>query len=565
MTVGFKISHRLARAFLLIAAAAALSACAVRDTTQPGSSPSVHTIIVSPDTATIAVSGTLRLLVELRDSSGALVQNRLINWRSELANIASVSADGMVEGKDTGSTSIVATSEGHSASARVKVNPHGPPPPVPTGFFVSPTGTSTSTGTIDRPLDLPTALTNASGRIHPGDTVWLRGGTYHGNFRSQLTGTASKPIVVRQYPGERAIIDGGGVSTTPSTWAVYGQYSVFWGFEFTNSDPNRVLADTERRANVIANYANHTKYVNLVLHDGGVAFYNESPYYDVEIVGCVIYNVGYQRTDRGHSHAIYIRSNTGPVTARDNIMFSGFGYGVHVFTNPGEGELNNVRIEGNIAFNMGTLSTNSNSDNILFGGDAYSTGGVVKSNYTYESPGVTAKNVQVGYGATLNGSVQVLDNYFAGGGTVLDVGYWSSLTASNNQLMGTASLVTLNDASIQMSTFAGQMQASLPTATKVVLRANPYETGRANVAVYNWGQESSVSLDLSGIVPQGASYEIRNVQDLFGSPVVSGTYSGGSVTLPIRGVTPPVPVGFSSSRSPATGTTFNAYVVALRR
>jgi len=565
MTVGFKISHRLARAFLLIAAAAALSACAVRDTTQPGSSPSVHTIIVSPDTATIAVSGTLRLLVELRDSSGALVQNRLINWRSELANIASVSADGMVEGKDTGSTSIVATSEGHSASARVKVTPHGPPPPVPTGFFVSPTGTSTSTGTIDRPLDLPTALTNASGRIHPGDTVWLRGGTYHGNFRSQLTGTASKPIVVRQYPGERAIIDGGGVSTTPSTWAVYGQYSVFWGFEFTNSDPNRVLADTERRANVIANYANHTKYVNLVLHDGGVAFYNESPYYDVEIVGCVIYNVGYQRTDRGHSHAIYIRSNTGPVTARDNIMFSGFGYGVHVFTNPGEGELNNVRIEGNIAFNMGTLSTNSNSDNILFGGDAYSTGGVVKSNYTYESPGVTAKNVQVGYGATLNGSVQVLDNYFAGGGTVLDVGYWSSLTASNNQLMGTASLVTLNDASIQMSTFAGQMQASLPTATKVVLRANPYETGRANVAVYNWGQESSVSLDLSGIVPQGASYEIRNVQDLFGSPVVSGTYSGGSVTLPIRGVTPPVPVGFSSSRSPATGTTFNAYVVALRR
>ena len=565
MTVGFKISHRLARAFLLIATAADLSACAVRDTTQPGSPPSVHTIIVSPDSATIAISGTLHLLVELRDSSGALVENRLVSWRSELANIASVSADGMVEGKDSGSTSIVATSEGHSASARVKVNPHGPPSRVPTGFFISPTGTSTNTGTIDRPLDLPTALTNASGRIQPGDTVWLRGGTYHGNFQSHLTGTASKPIVVRQYPGERAIIDGAGVSTTPSTWAVFGQYSVFWGFELTNSDPNRVLADTEKRPNVLANYANHTKFVNLVVHDGGVAFYNESPYYDVEIVGCVIYNEGYQRTDRGHSHAIYIRSNTGPVTARDNIMFNGFGYGVHVFTNPGEGELNNVRIEGNIAFNSGTLSTNSNSDNILFGGDAYSTGGVVKSNYTYESPGVTAKNVQVGYGATLNGSVQVLDNYFAGGGTVLDVGYWSSLTASNNQLMGTATLVTVNDASIPMSTFAGQMQASLPTATKVVLRANPYEQGRANVAVYNWAQESSVSLDLSGIVPDGASYEIRNVQDLFGSPVVSGTYSGGSVILPIRGVTPPVPVGFSSSRAPATGTTFNAYVVAIRR
>src|SRR5213078_3276221 len=61
-----------------------------------------------------------------------------------------------------------------------------------------------------RPWNLATALSGGNGKVQPGDTVWLRGGTYAGQFRSTLTGTAAAPIVVRQYPGERAIIDGGG-------------------------------------------------------------------------------------------------------------------------------------------------------------------------------------------------------------------------------------------------------------------------------------------------------------------------------------------------------------------
>jgi hypothetical protein len=544
----------------MIGTAATLAACAGESLTNPASNNPVSTIAISPQTAEVAVSGTLQLSAVLHDLDGAALSGRTVSWTTNDGSIATVSFNGLVAGADTGTTTISASSEGKVASATIHVSP--PPPSAHSGYFVSPSGSSSGDGSQARPWDLPTALANAAGKVQPGDTVWLRGGTYKGSFRSMLRGTASQPVVVRQYPGERAIIDANGTSV--STWYVGGEYSVFWGFEITNSYPTRVLSSTERRSNVVANYANHTKYINLVIHDGGVGFYNESPYYDVEIVGCVLYNEGFQRPDRGHGHAIYLRSNTGPVTARDNVMFNQFGYGVHVFTNPGEGQLNNIRLEGNISFNNGTLSTNSTSSNILFGGDDYSTGGVLKENYTYESPSVAAKNVQVGYGATQNGTVQLQDNYFAGGATVLDVGYWSTLTATNNRLMGVGTVVTVNDPAITMSKFAGQMQAALPTATKVVVRKNPYEAGRANIAVYNWGGDGSVSLDLSGILPQGASYEIRNVQDWFGSPVVSGTYSGGSVTLPIRAVSPPVPVGFSSSRAPSTGTQFNAYVVMIR-
>ena len=74
-------------------------------------------------------------------------------------------------------------------------------------FYVATNASSSGTGTIGNPWTLQTAL-NQPSAVHPGDTIWLRGGTYAGHFTSHLTGTSSNPIKVRQYPGERARIDG---------------------------------------------------------------------------------------------------------------------------------------------------------------------------------------------------------------------------------------------------------------------------------------------------------------------------------------------------------------------
>src|SRR5438270_2575576 len=110
-----------------------------------------------------------------------------------------------------------------------------PPPPTTShaGYYAAPGGSGAASGSVGHPWDLATALAGGNGKVQPGDTVWVRGGTYAGQFRSTLTGTAAAPIVVRQYPGERAIIDGGG--STSDTFVADGSYSVFWGFEMTNS------------------------------------------------------------------------------------------------------------------------------------------------------------------------------------------------------------------------------------------------------------------------------------------------------------------------------------------
>jgi len=405
-------------------------------------------------------------------------------------------------------------------------------------------------------------MSGGGGRVQPGDTVWLRGGVYAGEFRSTVQGTASNPVVFRQYPAERAVLDG---PLSGTTLRAYGAYNVFWGFELMKSDPSRTTSSTTNsyRGNDVANYASHTKFVNLVVHDGGVAFYSEAIYTDVEIVGCIIYNNGWQGPDRGHGHALYLKSLNGPVVARDNVMFNQFGYGVHLYSNAGSGQLSNIRLEGNVAFNNGTLSDNSTSANILVGGDEFATNDVVQDNLTYFSPGIAAKNVQVGYGTLRNGSVQILGNYVAGGSPQLDFGYWTSPVVSGNSFLGTPAVVRLNDGSSVLS-LTGQVVSGLPTSTKVVVRPNPYEAGRGHIVVYNWGQQSSVLVDLSAVLPIGATYEIRNVQTLFSAPIASGTYGGGSIALPIVAVAPPVPVGMSSSRSPSTGIDFNTYVVTIR-
>ncbi len=75
-------------------------------------------------------------------------------------------------------------------------------------FYVSPTAAANGNGSFNSPWKLQTALDHPSA-VQPGDTIWLRGGIYNAPpYTSHLVGTSANPIIVRQYPGERARIDG---------------------------------------------------------------------------------------------------------------------------------------------------------------------------------------------------------------------------------------------------------------------------------------------------------------------------------------------------------------------
>jgi hypothetical protein len=52
-------------------------------------------------------------------------------------------------------------------------------------------------------------LAHASRQLKPGDTLYLRGGTYYEKVALTRSGTAEAPITIASYPGELAVLDGG--------------------------------------------------------------------------------------------------------------------------------------------------------------------------------------------------------------------------------------------------------------------------------------------------------------------------------------------------------------------
>jgi len=96
--------------------------------------------------------------------------------------------------------------------------------------------------------------------------------------------------------------------------------------------------------------------------------------------------------------------------------------------------------------------------------------------------------------------------------------------------------------------------------TKVFVRPNQYEAGRAHIIVYNWDNLASVPVDVGSMLPVGASYEVFNVQNLSAPPVLSGVFEGKPLLLPTTGLTVAAPNG-PLLTPPPTGPTFNVFVL----
>ncbi len=110
---------------------------------------------------------------------------------------------------------------------------------------------------------------------------------------------------------------------------------------------------------------------------------------------------------------------------------------------------------------------------------------------------------------------------------------------------------------------AGDVDSTgLPAATRVFVRPNTYEQGRANIIVYNWAHQGTVSVDVSGIVPMGWHYAVHPVEDFYGAAIASGTYGGGSMAVPMAPVPPPAPLGRQAPRqAPTAGPDFGVFVL----
>ena len=463
-------------------------------------------------------------------------------------------------------------------------------------FYIAPNARASGHGTREKPYDLGTALSGLVGR--PGDTFWLSGGNYMiGHVIARVEGTSEKPITFRPLPGERARIEG-----TVNFFGSRG-YVIVRDLEFYSSDPKRSSAQTNvgfdptdiKIIPGIASYSPNISFINLIVHDETRhGFYIGQTASNDLIYGCLIFNNGWRAPDNAEGHGIYMQGYDGNREIADNFIFNNSGANVHVYENDRKLRLAGITVDGNVAFNAGAIQKVRFYRDWVVGVDAPALNAdriVFENNMGYSPPKPDQENlVQIGRQG-LNGSMVILSNYLPEG---MKVNNWTSATVTGNVLGSQTSGCAVamdghgcSNAAWDKNTYAipsddngfligskaldfsswkaktgfdkNSLQTNQP-GNRVFIRPNRYEKGRANIIVYNWDNLPIVPVDVSAVLTLGTPYEVRNAEDFFAAPVLSGVFDGKPLKLPMTGLTVAIPNGPMTTPSP-TGPTFNIFVL----
>ncbi|MCA6361877.1 MAG: T9SS type A sorting domain-containing protein [Bacteroidetes bacterium] len=473
-------------------------------------------------------------------------------------------------------------------------------------WFASPSGSSSASGSMASPWDLQTALSHPMPLL-AGDTLYLRGGIYSGNYVSALTGSPGNYIVVMPYSGERATLADNRQYASGATLQVNGAWTIYQDFEVTNTTSIRSSTSSSsfRPMGVQAQGA-HCKFIHLVIHDTGHGFGFWKEAVDAEIYGCLIYNCGTSNSIGNyitHGHGIYTQNDSGVKHISHNIIFNQFGFGIHLYPNPGH--VRGFELNGNMLFHNGILTdTGFRLNNLLV--ETYApyqaTDIRIARNFTYDKDtgyihtSLYDFDVLAGTPASSYGSLEIDSNYFAGNGRAgLAVINWdtaqvqfnhtfyrsgtaaalfpggSSYAWNNNTYFGTMPGGQFAFQSGQPSPFASWVQQSgfdinstytnsIPTGTVVFQQADQYEAGRSMLIVYNWAMQPAVSVSLQGLA-NGDAFEVVDAQNYYGPPVYSGVFNTASpsIMLPLQHTQVAVPLGWNAV--PHTSRQFNCFIV----
>jgi len=81
----------------------------------------------------------------------------------------------------------------------------------------------------------------------------------------------------------------------------------------------------------------------------------------------------------------------------------------------------------------------------------------------------------------------------------------------------------------------GGVDVPVPSSPIVKVVKNLYNDKLAYISVLNYplGDATTVSVDLSSVLSSGDGYLILNAADMYGSPLIDSTYSGGNVSIPV--------------------------------
>jgi hypothetical protein len=421
-------------------------------------------------------------------------------------------------------------------------------------FFAAPEGTADGDGSPESPWDLATALGHPV-TLRPGDTIWLRGGTYRGSFRSYLTGAPDRPIRVRQYPGERATVDGGN-SGGAAVLTIQGGYTVYQGFEITSSDPDRESATSEdfpsdmpRGEGITSAEADGIRLLDLIIHDTRQGISAFSGWTNTEVSGCLIYYNGWQSAAGGYGHGIYTQNATGTKRFVGNVVFDQFSHGLHAYTEGGS--LEGFVFEDNAFFGNGRLSSTGGGRNFLLGGLQPVRRARVSRNILHQKPGGPQTSFDIGYRAGC-AETELVGNIVSDNTIVVNCPDIRIVGNAFRGIVAGFSPSEFPDNRYELGASGGLEIFRLPQRD---------DSNRLVAVVLNPERLDAVDVDFGPRLSSGTRYLVRHAQDPFGPPIAEGRAASSVLRLPTTGLAVTSPVGWPAPAP--TGPDFVVYLLEI--
>ena len=232
------------------------------------------TVMVTPTSASLNAGGTQQFIATVANTA-----NKAVTWSvngvsggsaatGTITTAGLYTAPASLAAKTTVTVAAVSQADPtKSGSAQVTVTP----PVTTTGnsFYVATTGGDSNAGTLASPWKTISHAA-ASSLVQPGDTVFVRAGTYTESVNIGMSGSAAAgPVTFQNYPGEKAILDGTGLKPPTDQNGLFNiigrSYVTIAGFEIRNyvtSSSSAVPAGIW-----VTGSGSHIKILNNIVHD----------------------------------------------------------------------------------------------------------------------------------------------------------------------------------------------------------------------------------------------------------------------------------------------------------
>lgn len=441
-------------------------------------------------------------------------------------------------------------------------------------------GWASGTGATNCRWTLGVALNGGAGgnTVAAGDTIKLTGGTYTGNFVSNLVGTAGAPIIIQPeattggcpFTGNCPILSGG--TTNVRVLQICSQYTQYWNLEVTTAATDRTSPDAgpfpggidigqgiESCATGSDGQYKGNKVINSIVHDtrqGISSFVTET---DSEYYGNHTYFNGWNGSDNGHGHGIYSQNSQavgGYKYFKHHVSHDNFGENGQIYDGS-SGKLANYTVDQYFSYSPSSYDFRASpsgkpgkqrgltiggtsdlfnptvSNSVFFCGDCSSQSG----------------DIYFGYNSLCTGTRTITGNTFRSTGSPWLFGAGAGC-ATPNTMTGNDFQINptgggFNSGSYPTNTYRG---GTAPVVEESIVLANAYQAGRGLVWINNGdGVGTTKSVNVSSILTSGVEYEVLNTQNPKGDPVLcsttrgtctgAGVYGGGSLTFPTTSLT----------------------------